>query len=230
MQSGIGPADHLQVGRHRAACTTCRASARNLQDHLDLFVDLRMHRRPHLRQLCQAAPHASGPACNTSCSGTGPVASSLFETGGFWYADPTAPLARHPVPSRPRLRHRGRRREAAQSGRDAELRLPASALARHGAARAAPTRAATPLIDPNYWADPLRPRRCRSRACAWPARSCARRRSRPSSRRERAAGTGARRRDEDLFDYACRTAKTDHHPGRHLQDGPRRDGGRRPRT
>ena len=27
--------------------------------------------------------------------------------------------------------------------------------------------------------------------------------------------------DAELFDYGCANAKTDHHPGRHLQDGAR---------
>ena len=47
MQSGIGPADHLKaVGV--TPVHDLPGVGSNLQDHLDLFVDLRMHRRPHL--------------------------------------------------------------------------------------------------------------------------------------------------------------------------------------
>ena len=32
----------------------------------------------------------SGPSCSTFCSGQGPIASTLIDAGGFWYADPDA--------------------------------------------------------------------------------------------------------------------------------------------
>ena len=57
-----------------------------MQDHLDLFViaectgDHTYDNSPS----CTAPP---GPACNICSCKKGPVASSLFETGGFWYAD-----------------------------------------------------------------------------------------------------------------------------------------------
>ncbi len=79
---------------------------------------------------------------------------SLFETGGFWYADPEA--------RSPDIQfHLGlgsgieagveRLKNAGVTLNSAYL---ASALARHGAARLRPIRAAAPLIDPNYWSDP----------------------------------------------------------------------------
>ena len=65
---------------------------------------------------------------------TGPVASSLFETGGFWYADLNA--------SAPDIQFhfglgsgdRGGHRQAQKSGGDAELVAGAAAVARYRAA------------------------------------------------------------------------------------------------
>ena len=86
--SGIGPADHLndlgidvvfdqpQVGE-------------NLQDHLDLYCICEVS-GPHTYDR-YAKPHLSALAgLQYVFTRKGPVASSLFETGGFWYADPDA--------------------------------------------------------------------------------------------------------------------------------------------
>ena len=125
LQSGIGPADHLTaVG----VPVDPRPAGRRLEPAGPSRPLRHLPNAPATTPMT-ATPSCtarSGPACSTSCSAAGPVASSLFETGGFWYADPDAPLARHPVPSRPRLRHRGRRREAEECRRDAELRLSCS--------------------------------------------------------------------------------------------------------
>ena len=67
-----------------------------------------------------------------------------------------------------------------------------------------------PLIDPNYWADPY-DREMSIRGLGWRARSCGSRRSRPTSRARCCPGPASRS-DDQLVDYACRTAKTDHHP------------------
>lgn len=86
--SGIGPADHLhdlgidvildqpQVGE-------------NLQDHLDLYCISELN-GPHSYDRF-AKPHLAALAgLQYMLTRKGPVASSLFETGGFWYADPNA--------------------------------------------------------------------------------------------------------------------------------------------
>jgi len=86
--SGIGPADHLrdlgidvmfdqpQVGE-------------NLQDHLDLYCISELN-GPHSYDR-YARPHMAALAgLQYLLTRKGPVASSLFETGGFWYADPDA--------------------------------------------------------------------------------------------------------------------------------------------
>ena len=132
MQSGIGPADHLKaVGI--TPVHDLPGVGSNLQDHLDLFAILECS--GDFTYDSYAKPHKTlWAGIQYLLLKKGPVASSLFETGGFWYADPTAPLARHPVPSRPGVGHRGRRREAQECRRHAELGVPQAALARHGAA------------------------------------------------------------------------------------------------
>ena len=61
----------------------------NLQDHLDLFVIAEVT-GPHTYDR-YAKPHLSALAgLQYLLTRKGPVASSLFETGGFWYADPHA--------------------------------------------------------------------------------------------------------------------------------------------
>ena len=49
MLSGIGPADAPARARHRGARRRCPASARNLQDHLDICTLQRCTQRDHLR-------------------------------------------------------------------------------------------------------------------------------------------------------------------------------------
>ena len=133
MLSGIGPADHLaEVGVTPVLDQPGVGS--NFQDHLDLFV-IGEVTGPHTYDR-YAKPHWSALAgLQYLLTRKGPVASSLFETGGFWYADTDAALARHPAPPRPRLRDRGRGGGDAERRRHAELGLPAAALARHRPAR-----------------------------------------------------------------------------------------------
>lgn len=88
MLSGIGPADHLtQVGVTPVLDSPGVGS--NLHDHLDLFVICEVT-GPHTYDRF-ARPHLSALAgLQYLMTRTGPVASSLFETGGFWYADENA--------------------------------------------------------------------------------------------------------------------------------------------
>ena len=178
--SGIGPADHLrQVGV--PVVHDLPGVGTNLQDHLDLYAIGRVHRRPHLRQLCQAAPHRVGGP---------PVHPVQARAGGL---DPVRDrrllVRRTGRPRQPDIQfHLGLgsgieagRREAEESRPDAQLGLPAAALARHGPAAAARDPAAAPADRPQLLGRPLRPARCRSRACGWRARSCTSRRCGRSS-------------------------------------------------
>ena len=75
-------------------------------------------------------------------------------------------------------------------------------------ARADPT--AMPLIDPNYWADP-HDREMSIRGLRLAREIMRQAALKPYVLREVLPGPSLES-DDDLFDYACRTAKTDHHP------------------
>ncbi|MDZ7601178.1 MAG: GMC family oxidoreductase N-terminal domain-containing protein, partial [Hoeflea sp.] len=86
--SGIGPADHLAGLGIDVVLDQPQVGA-NLQDHLDLFV-IAECTGPHTYDR-YAKPHWSAIAgLQYLLTRSGPVASSLFETGGFWYAEPSA--------------------------------------------------------------------------------------------------------------------------------------------
>ena len=139
----------------------------------------------------------------------GPVASSLFETGGFWYADPTA--------SHPDIQFHLGLGSGIEAGveklnnpgvtlNSAFLRPRSRGTVRLGSADPA----AMPLIDPNYWADPYD--REMSIKGLRLAREIMRQNAlKPYVLREVLPGPSLAS-DDELADYACRAAKTDHHP------------------
>lgn len=211
MQSGIGPAEHLEsVGvpvRHGL-----RGVGANLQDHLDLFVIAECtgdhtydkYNRPH---------HAAWAGLQYLLLKKGPVASSLFETGGFWYADREAA---EPARSPDIQFHLGlgsgieagmaKLCNAGVTLNTAYLRPRSRGTVR--LAHADP--ASAPLIDPNYWSDP------HDKAMALKGLRLAREILRaPALRRyvQSEVLPGSRlETDQELFEYACANAKTDHHP------------------
>jgi choline dehydrogenase-like flavoprotein len=180
----------------------------NLQDHLDLFV------------ICECSGDYTydnyAKLHRTVWAGlqyvlfrTGPVASSLFETGGFWYADPDARA--------PDIQFHLGLGSGIEAGVE-KLKNPGvtlnSAFLRprsRGTLRlASADPAAAPLIDPNYWADPY------DRATAIKGLRIAREIMRqkalePYVLAERLPGPD-RVSDAELIEYGCRHAKTDHHP------------------
>ncbi|MEM9811389.1 MAG: GMC family oxidoreductase N-terminal domain-containing protein [Pseudomonadota bacterium] len=86
--SGIGPAEGLQDLGIDVVLDQPEVGA-NLQDHLDLYCICEVS-GPHTYDRF-AKPHLSMLAgLRYLLTRGGPVASSLFETGGFWYADPDA--------------------------------------------------------------------------------------------------------------------------------------------
>ena len=140
---------------------------------------------------------------------SGPVASSLFETGGFWYADENAAW--------PDMQfHLGQgsgieKGIATINGWGITLNSALMRPRSRGTVRlASAVPAAAPLIDPNYWSDPY-DREMSLRGLEM-ARDILRQPAlRPYLRHEVLPGEGVKDR-EALFDYACRMAKTDHHP------------------
>jgi choline dehydrogenase-like flavoprotein len=207
MQSGIGPADHL-ASLGIKPLHDLRGVGSNLQDHIDVCVisectgdhTYDKYARPHWAALA---------GLRYLVFRDGPVASSLFETGGFWYADTQA--------SSPDIQfHMG-----LGSGIEAgivKLSNPGvtlnSAFMRprsRGTVRLSGSDpAAAPLIDPNYWADPYD--REISLSGVKLAREIMRQDAlKPYVMAERLPGPDITS-DDALFEYACRMAKTDHHP------------------
>ena len=205
--SGIGPADHLRELGIPVVFDQPNVGA-NLQDHVDLFV-IAECTGPHTYDRF-AKPHLSAwAALQYLLTRKGPVASSLFETGGFWYADPNA--------RSPDIQlHLG-----LGSGIEAGVAaMPQGGVTLNSAylrprsrgtvrlASADPL--AAPLIDPNYWADP-HDREMSIRGLKL-ARDIMRQDAlKPYVLAERLPGPDVQT-DADYFTYACAHAKTDHHP------------------
>jgi choline dehydrogenase-like flavoprotein len=207
LQSGIGPAAHLrEVGV--SVVHDLPGVGANLQDHLDLFV-IAECTGDHTYDKYNKPHHAAWAGLQYLLLRKGPVASSLFETGGFWYARPGA--------RSPDIQfHLGlgsgieagvaKMRYAGVTLNSAYLRPKSRGTVR--LASADPF--AAPLIDPNYWSAP--PDRTLAIAGLQLARDIMRQ---PALKRFVLAEVlpGAQlQSDQDLFAYACANAKTDHHP------------------
>ena len=205
--SGIGPAEHLRSLGIPVVFDQPGVGA-NLQDHVDLFV-IAECTGPHTYDRF-AKPHLSAlAALQYLLTRKGPVASSLFETGGFWYADPNA--------RSPDIQlHLG-----LGSGIEAGVAaMPQGGVTLNSAylrprsrgtvrlASADPL--AAPLIDPNYWADPY-DREMSIRGLKLAREIMRQDALKPFVLAERLPGPDVQT-DEDYFNYACAHAKTDHHP------------------
>ncbi|MEX0311470.1 MAG: GMC family oxidoreductase, partial [Tateyamaria sp.] len=86
--SGVGPADHLDSLGIDAVYHQPQVGA-NLQDHLDLYSICEVT-GPHTYDRFAKLHLSAFAGLQYLFTRKGPVASSLFETGGFWYADPDA--------------------------------------------------------------------------------------------------------------------------------------------
>ncbi|MBY2967466.1 alanine-phosphoribitol ligase [Rhizobium leguminosarum] len=205
--SGIGPADHLRsVGVD--VVHDLRGVGENLQDHLDLSV-ISECSGDHSYDRVQRIDRTIVAGIQYLLFKSGPVASSLFETGGFWYADSTA--------RSPDIQFHFGQGSGIEKG-ISKLDNPGvtlnSAFMRprsRGTVRLANANLrAAPLIDPNYWSDPydremsLRGLEMAREIMKAPA-------LKPFLLREALPGPSVTD-DRGLFDFACRVAKTDHHP------------------
>ena len=205
--SGIGPADHLRaVGVD--VVHDLPGVGENLQDHVDLCVIAECTGN-HSYDRLQNPLRAGLAGLQYLLFKSGPVTSSLFETGGFWYADPQA--------RSPDIQFHLGQGSGIEKG-IAKLDNPGvtlnSAFLRprsRGTVRLRSGRFEdAPLIDPNYWDDPYDLEM--SLAGLEIAREIMRQPAlKPFIQREVLPGDGLADR-EALFDYACRMAKTDHHP------------------
>jgi choline dehydrogenase len=207
MLSGIGPAEHLQsIGIK--PIHDLKGVGSNLQDHLDLFV-ISECTGDHTYDKYSRPLWSVIAGLQYLLFKAGPVASSLFETGGFWYADENARSADIQF-------HLG-----LGSGIEAGVLKPKNAGVTlntaymrprsRGTVRLANANAkSTPLIDPNYWADPydremsLRGLRLAREIMRQPA-------FKPYVLREMIPGPSMTS-DEQLIAYSCANGKTDHHP------------------
>ena len=207
MLSGIGPADHLR-GLGLPVVFDQPGVGSNLQDHVDLFV-IAECTGPHTYDR-YAKPHLSVLAgLQYLIQKKGPVASSLFETGGFWYADPEA---RSPdIQFHLGLGSGIEAGVAAMENGGVTLNSAYLRPRSRGTVRLASSDPlAAPLIDPNYWADPY-DREMSIRGLKLAQEIMRQDALKPYVKAERLPGPEVRT-EQDYFDYACRHAKTDHHP------------------
>ncbi len=205
--SGIGPADHLrEVGVGVAHDLPGVGS--NLQDHLDLYVICECT-GDHTYDGVARLDRTIWAGMQYLAFRKGPVASTLFETGGFWYADKAA--------SSPDIQFHLGLGSGIEAGvarlKNAGVTLNTAFLrprSRGSVRLASADPAAAPLIDPNYWADPY------DRAVALDGLRMGReimhqKALEPFILAERLPGPDVKS-EEDLAAFAHATCKTDHHP------------------
>lgn len=207
LQSGIGPANHLKsVGV--ALVHDLPGVGENLQDHLDLFVICECT-GDHTYDGVAKLHRTLWAGLQYVLFRSGPVASSLFETGGFWYADPEA--------RSPDIQFHLGLGSGIEAGverlKNAGVTLNSAYLhpRSRGTVRLQSNNpVAAPLIDPNYWSDP------HDRKMSIEGLKLAREIMQQAALKsyvmaERLPGPKYNS-DEELFDYGCANAKTDHHP------------------
>jgi choline dehydrogenase-like flavoprotein len=206
-QSGIGPADHLKSVGVKVLHDLPGVGS-NLQDHLDLFV-IAECTGDHTYDGVAKLHRTIWAGLEYILFRTGPVASSLFETGGFWYADPDA--------RSPYIQFHLGLGSGIEAGverlKNAGVTLNSAYLhprSRGTVRLSSSDPAAAPLIDPNYWSDP------HDRKMSLEGLKIAREifqqaALKPYIMAERLPGPKVMT-DDELFEYGCANAKTDHHP------------------
>ena len=205
--SGIGPADELRALGIEAV-HHLPGVGKNLQDHLDLYTigecsgDFTYDR--------VAQPHRTlWAGLQYLLFKKGPVASSLFEAGGFATADKAA--------RSPDIQFHLGLGSGIEAGVD-KLKNPGvtinSAFLRPRSRGSVTLKSANPNdapnIDPNYWADAY-DREISLKGLRMAIDILQQEAFKPFLLAQRMPDP-AKMSDEDLINYACKTAKTDHHP------------------
>ena len=209
MQSGVGAASHLRL-KGVPVVHDLPGVGENLQDHLDLFV-IAECTGDHTYDKFNKPHYAAWAGIQYLLLKKGPVASSLFETGGFWYADPIA-NARSPDIQFHLGLGSGIEAGVAKMGNSgvtlntAYLRPRSRGTVKLSSADPG----AAPLIDPNYWSDPYD--RTMSLKGLRLAREILNQNALKRFVKSEVLPGSKCVSDEDLFNYACEHAKTDHHP------------------
>lgn len=206
LQSGLGPADEL-----KALGISVHADlpvGRNLQDHVDLFA-IAECKGPFSYDGYAKPLKAALAGLQYALTRRGPAASSLFETGGFGFANKAEAC--------PDIQFHFGLGSGIEAG---VLRLTNDGVTLNSAYLRPKSRGsvrlasadplAAPLIDPNYWAEPD------DRRASLEGLRMAREILRQPEMREflideRLPGPDVTD-EQALIDYACRNAKTDHHP------------------
>ncbi len=204
--SGIGPADQLESLGIRVVYDQPSVGA-NLQDHLDLYSICEVT-GPHTYDR-YAKLHLSALAgLQYLLTRKGPVASSLFETGGFWYADPDA--------RSPDIQMHLGLGTGIEAGVEAMpnggVTLNACFLrprSRGTVRLQSADPSAMPLIDPNYLADPY-DREMSIRGLKLVQKILAQDALKPFILAERLPGPGVKT-EQEYFDFICQHSKTSHH-------------------
>ena len=205
--SGIGSADELRsVGVD--VVHDLPGVGQNLQDHVDICAIAECS-GPYSYDGVQRIDRSIIAGLQYLLFRTGPVTSSLFETGAFWYADDSA--------RSPDIQFHFGQGSGIEKGivalDNAGITLNSAFMrprSRGTVKLASDNPMQAPLIDPNYWSDPydleisLRGLEMARDILRQPA-------LKRYVRKEALPGEDITSRDE-LFDYACRLAKTDHHP------------------
>ncbi|MCB1972267.1 MAG: GMC family oxidoreductase N-terminal domain-containing protein [Geminicoccaceae bacterium] len=204
--SGIGPASHLE-GLGIAVVHDQPGVGSNLQDHLDLYCICEVS-GPHTYDRYARLHWSAVAALQYLFTRRGPVASSLFETGGFWYADPDA--------RSPDIQFHLGLGTGIESGvasmPDGGVTLNSCYLrprSRGSVRLQSRDPAAAPLIDPNYLEDP-RDRELSIEGLRLTRRIMAQAPLRPFIKAERLPGPDVKT-DEDYFNFICEHSKTSHH-------------------
>ena len=213
--SGIGPANHLQGLGIPVVCDQPQVGE-NLQDHLDLYCICELS-GPYSYDR-YARPHRAALAgLQYLLTRKGPVASSLFETGGFWYADPDARSPdlqfhlglgtgiEHGVASMP---------QGGVTLNSCYLRPGSRGTVRLQSAD--PSK--PPLIDPNYLAD-ARDREMSITGLKLTQAILAQDALKPFIKAQRLPGPGVQT-DREYFEFICQHSKTSHHCAGTCRMGP----------
>ena len=207
MLSGIGPASHLRSAGIEVQ-HDLPGVGENLQDHIDICA-IAECTGPHSYDRIQRFDRTILAGLQYVLFRSGPVSSSLFETGGFWYADEAA--------RSPDMQFHFGQGSGIEKG---IVSIDGCGVTLNSAAVRPNSRGTVrlsfadprepPLIDPGFWTETgdielsLRGLQMARDILRQPA-------LKPFVRREAMPGPELTSR-EDLFDYACRMAKTDHHP------------------
>jgi choline dehydrogenase len=207
LQSGIGPADHVRsVGI--TSTHHLPGVGENLQDHLDLFV-ISECTGPHTYDRYGKPHWAALAGLQYLFNRTGPVASALFSQGGFWYADENARSA--DIQFHFGLGSGIEAGVAAMKNGGATLNSAYMRPRSRGSVRLASSNPNdAPLIDPNYWSDPY-DKEMSLRGLRMAREIMNQSSLKPFLNREHLPGAQLST-DDELFNYACANAKTDHHP------------------